>query len=58
MILLLGSLGSCDRFKDKWERRERKIHYLNEEIDSARNIQARYQDSLRHAHDSIRKQQK
>jgi len=51
------SLYSCDRFRDKWERRERKLHYLQEEIDSARTLENHFQDSVWRALDSTKQKQ-
>ncbi|MFN8360127.1 MAG: hypothetical protein U0264_09460 [Candidatus Kapaibacterium sp.] len=52
-LLMFASLLGCERLQNKWERRERKLHYLNEEIDSARKLDARIQDSIRHHNDSL-----
>lgn len=55
---MFASFVGCEKLQNKWERRERKLHYLNEEIDSARKLDARIQDSLRHRNDSLQAQGK
>ena len=57
LTLVVISLYSCDRLKNKWERRERKMHYLQEEIDSARKLDNHFQDSVWQSLDSIKKKQ-
>ncbi|MBS1536736.1 MAG: hypothetical protein JST20_03180 [Bacteroidetes bacterium] len=58
LVFTVISLYSCDRFRDKWERRERKLHYLEEEIDSARKLENHFQDSVWRALDSAKEKQK
>lgn len=53
-IFSIISLNSCDRLKNKWERRERKLHYLQEELDSARKRESHIQDSLWRVLDSAK----
>jgi len=57
IVFMFISLYSCDRFRDKWERRERKLHYLQEEIDSARTLENHFQDSVWRALDSTKQKQ-
>ena len=40
------SLQSCERLKKKMEIRERRMNYLKSTIDSARNHQAKNQDTV------------
>lgn len=54
VIILISSLYSCERLRTKWERRERKLHYLEEEIDSARKLETHVQDSIWRALDSAK----
>jgi hypothetical protein len=55
IFLLVIPFCSCD-FKKKWDRRERKLHYLQEEIDSARKREDHFQDSVWRALDSAKQQ--
>ncbi len=57
LVLTLVSLNGCDRLKNKWERRERKLHYLQEELDSARKRESHVQDSLWRMLDSAKHKQ-
>lgn len=54
LILVISSLYGCERLRTKWERRERKLHYLEEEIDSARKLETHVQDSIWRALDSAK----
>ena len=54
VIILISSLYGCERLRTKWERRERKLHYLEEEIDSARKLETHVQDSIWRALDSAK----
>ncbi|MBI3259456.1 MAG: hypothetical protein HYZ54_08300 [Ignavibacteriae bacterium] len=54
LITIISSLYSCERLRNKWERRERKLHYLQEEIDSARKLETHVQDSVWRALDSAK----
>ncbi len=54
LIILISTLNSCERLRTKWERRERKLHYLEEEIDSARKLETHVQDSIWRALDSAK----
>ena len=52
-ILSLTLLQGCERLKDKWESRERRVQYLRSSIDSARKHNSKAYDSIGKEQDTI-----
>jgi hypothetical protein len=48
-------LQGCERLKDKWETRERRVQYLRSSIDSARKQNTKMYDSIGKQQDTIMK---
>jgi len=52
-ILSLTLLQGCERLKDKWESRERRVQYLRSSIDSAGKHNSKAYDSIGKEQDTI-----
>lgn len=46
-LLLVSLTQSCERLKQKTERRNRRIEYLQKNIDSARKLQSKSYDTIK-----------
>lgn len=57
VMILISSLYSCERLRNKWAKREQTMHYMQEEIDSARRLETHVQDSIWRALDSAKAKQ-
>jgi hypothetical protein len=54
-ILSISILQGCERLKDKWNTRERRVQYLRSSIDSARKHNTKMYDSIGTQQDTIMK---
>lgn len=54
-VLSIYILQGCERLKDKWKTRERRVQYLRSSIDSARKHNTKMYDSIGKQQDTIMK---